>query len=171
MFSTSGFSKVTAAVAVAMMMVMMMQMMTTEAAAMLKAGIKSNHSGRTHRKSNAGAAAVETVPLQLDTSALVPTTNIIPLENSSISPWTYNVSHDDDLFPRILSEARCLLKGCLDSEGQEDRSLESRPIMHQVLLLRRFKPARAGHSYIYRLESRLMAVGCTCVRHIVQQQQ
>lgn len=86
-----------------------------------------------------------------------------------------SISHDDSLFPPTLSEARCLLHGCLDSEGQEDLSLESRPIMHQVLLLRRVRSAGAesgpGHSYHYRLESRLIAVGCTCVRPIIQHQQ
>ncbi|XP_070764786.1 interleukin 17a/f1 [Enoplosus armatus] len=162
MFSTSNSSKVTAACVV----LMVMMMMITEVAAMPKAGGQSKHS-KTHRKSSDGAA-VETVPLQLDPSALVPTRNIRPLENASVSPWAYNVSHDDSLFPPMLSEARCLLRGCLDKEGQEDLNLESRPIMHQVLLLRRVK---SGLSYHYRLESRLIAVGCTCVRPIVQHQQ
>ncbi|XP_071346098.1 interleukin 17a/f1 [Trachinotus anak] len=172
MFSTSTSGKVTAAcvVAVMMMMMMMMMMMTlTEGAAMLKEGSHSKHSGRTHKKSD--GAAVEMVPLQLDPNSLVPSRNIRPLENASISPWTYNVSLDDSLYPPVLSEARCLLKGCLDSEGQEDQSLESKPIMHHVLVLRRVKPAGAGQSYHYKLESRLIAVGCTCVRPIVQHQE
>ncbi|XP_044057181.1 interleukin 17a/f1 [Siniperca chuatsi] len=173
MFPTSNSCKVTAACVVAMMMMMVM-MMTTEAAAMPKAGGQSRHSAKTHRKSSDGAV-VETVPLQLDPNALVPTRNIRPLENASISPWAYNISRDDSLYPPMLSEARCLLRGCLDLEGQEDLSLESRPIMHQVLLLRRVRSAvagsGAGHSYHYRLESRLIAVGCTCVRPIVQHQQ
>ncbi|GLD55682.1 interleukin-17F-like protein [Lates japonicus] len=122
---------------------------------------------KTHKKSD--GAAVETIPLQLDPNSFVPTRNIRPLENASISPWTYNISHDDSLFPPVLSEARCLLQGCLDSQGVEDRNLESRPIMHQVLVLRRVRSAGAGdgHSYHYKLESRLIAVGCTCVRPIV----
>ncbi|XP_040895315.1 interleukin 17a/f1 [Toxotes jaculatrix] len=168
MFSTSNSSKVKAACAVAVM-VMMMMMMMVEAAAMPKPGGQTKHSAKTHKKSE--GAAVEMVHLQLDPSSLILTRNIRPLENASISPWTYNVSHDDSLFPPVLSEARCLLQGCLNSEGLEDRSLESRPIMHQVLLLRRVRSAGAAHSYHYRLESRLIAVGCTCVRPIVQQQQ
>lgn len=51
-----------------------------EAAAMPK------HS-KTHKKSD--GAAVETVPLQLDLNSFVPARNIRPLENASISPWTY----------------------------------------------------------------------------------
>ncbi|XP_022606149.1 interleukin-17F-like [Seriola dumerili] len=168
MFSTSTSCRKTAACVVAVMMMMMM-MTVTEAAAMLKPGGHSKHPSKTHRKSD--GATVETVPLQLDANSLVPSRNIRPLENDSISPWTYNVSHDDSLYPSVLSEAHCLLQGCLDSEGQEDRSLESRPIMHQVLVLRRVRPAGAGQNYHYRLESRLMAVGCTCVRPIVTQQQ
>ncbi|XP_038557882.1 interleukin 17a/f1 [Micropterus salmoides] len=165
MFPESNSSKVTAA-CVAMMIMMMV--MTNEAAVVPK------HSAKTQKSSD--GAAVETVPLQLDTNALAPTRNIRPLENASISPWAYNVSHDDSMFPPILSEARCLLRGCLDSEGLEDLSLESRPIMHQVLLLRRVRSAASagsgvGHSYHYRLESRLIAVGCTCVRPVIQHQQ
>ncbi|XP_054471836.1 interleukin-17F-like [Anoplopoma fimbria] len=170
MFSNS--NKVTA-VCVAMMMMMMMMMMTTEAAAMPKAGGHSKHSARTHRKSSDGAV-VETVPLQLDPSALVVSRSIRPLQNASISPWTYNISRDDSLFPPVLAEARCLLRGCLDSEGRENLNLESRPIMHQVLLLRRVKStgagSEAGHSYHYRLETRLIAVGCTCIRPVVKHQ-
>ncbi|XP_059212577.1 interleukin 17a/f1 [Centropristis striata] len=153
-------------------MMMMMMMMMALAVPMPKEASHSKHT-KTHRKSP-DEAAVETVPLQLDPNALVPSRNIRPLQNASISPWTYNMSRDDTLFPPVLSEARCLLHGCLDSEGREDLNLESRPIMHQVLLLRRVKStgagSGAGHSYHYRLESRLIAVGCTCVRPTVRHQ-
>ncbi|XP_031696698.1 interleukin-17F-like [Anarrhichthys ocellatus] len=168
MFSTSNSSNATAVVA---MMMMVMVMMMSEAAAMPKGGGQSKHSARTHRKSSDGAT-VQTVPLQLDPNVVVPPRTMRPLQNASISPWTYNVSHDDSLFPPVLSEARCLLKGCLDSDGREDLSLESKPIMQQVLLLRRVKSssAGAGPGYHYRLETRLMAVGCTCVRPVVRHQ-
>ncbi|XP_034722160.1 interleukin-17F-like, partial [Etheostoma cragini] len=85
------------------------------------------------------------------------------------------VSHDDTLFPPVLADARCLLRGCRDSEGREDLNLESRPIMHQVLVLRRVKSPGAGGAggaggHHFRLESRLLAVGCTCVRALVRHQ-
>ncbi|KAF7212161.1 interleukin-17F-like [Nothobranchius furzeri] len=132
-------------------MTMMMMMMMTPAAA--------KPHGRTFEE--------QTVPLRLDPNDLVPSTKITSLENTSISPWTYNISRDDSLFPNVLSEANCLLQGCLNLRGQEDLNLQSRPIMHQVLVLRRVKTADAGQGYHYRLESRLVAVGCTCVRPIV----
>ncbi|KAM7015986.1 interleukin 17a/f1 [Tautogolabrus adspersus] len=168
MLSTSSSSKVTVVYVAASLMMMMMMMMMTEGAAVTK------HSGKTHRKSS-GGASLETVPLQLDHNTFSHIRNIRPLHNASISPWTYNISRDDSLYPPVLSEARCLLQGCLDSEGQEDLSLESRPIMHHVLLLRRVRSAGAesgsDDSYHFRLESRLIAVGCTCVRPIIKIQQ
>ncbi|XP_069386708.1 interleukin 17a/f1 [Paralichthys olivaceus] len=167
MFSTSSSKNVTAACVVAMMMMMMM-VMSSKAAAMPRGGGQSKHSGKTSNKTDDAAAGM--VPLQLDPKSLVPTTNVRPLENASISPWTYNNFHDASLLPPVLSEARCLLQGCLNLEGVEDQSLESRPIMHQMLMLRRVKSASA-ESYHYKLESRLIAVGCTCVRPTIQQQQ
>ncbi|KAM7424766.1 hypothetical protein PAMA_000902 [Pampus argenteus] len=164
MFSKSNSCKVMAA---CMMMMMMMVLMMAEVTAMPKGGSHSRHPTRgQHRKTS--DAAVETVSLELDPNTLVPTRNIRPLENSSISPWEYNVSLDDSLYPPVLSEARCLRRGCLDKMGVEDLNLESKPIMHQVLLLRRVRSA--GDSYHYRLESRLIAVGCTCVRPVIQHQ-
>uniref|UniRef100_UPI0037E7316A interleukin 17a/f1 n=1 Tax=Semicossyphus pulcher TaxID=241346 RepID=UPI0037E7316A len=159
MFSTSNFSKVTVVCVAAMMMMMLI---TSEAAAV------SKRSAKTHKKSSEGS---QTVHLQLDPDTFGPTKNVRPLQNASISPWTYNVTHDESLFPPMLSEARCLLQGCLDSEGQEDLSLESKPIMHQVLLLRRVRSVGGGDNYHYRLETRLIAVGCTCVRPVVKHQQ
>ncbi|XP_072237271.1 interleukin 17a/f1 [Leuresthes tenuis] len=152
MLSAASSSKTMAVRAILMMMMMMMM----------------NAAAKPHKKSSEGAA-VETVPLMLDPSTLVPTKSIHPLENASISPWTYNITTDNSLLTPVMSEAHCLLKGCLDSEGKEDLNLRSRPIMHQVLVLRRVKPA--GGAYLYRLESRLIAVGCTCVRPLVQIQQ
>lgn len=58
-----------------------------EAATVPKAGGQSKHSAKTHRKPPAGE--VETVQLHLDPGVLVPSGNIRPLENASISPWTY----------------------------------------------------------------------------------
>ncbi|XP_060923591.1 interleukin 17a/f1 [Limanda limanda] len=163
MFLTS--NKVTAACVVAMMM---MVMMMSEAGAIPKGGGQSKHSAKTRNKTHDAAAGM--VPLQLDPKSLVPTTNIRPLENASISPWTYKETPDASLLPPVLSEARCLLQGCLNLEGVEDQSLESRPIMHQAMMLRRVKSA-GGESYHYKLETRLIAVGCTCVRPTITQQQ
>ncbi|XP_063325067.1 interleukin-17F-like [Pelmatolapia mariae] len=155
MFSATNSSKVTAACVVAIMMMMMI----TEAAAMPKTGRPHSH-----------GATLKTVSLQLDAKTLETHRHTRLLNNASISPWTYNVTTDDTLFPPFLSEAHCLLQGCLNSQGQEDRNLESRPIMHQVLLLRRIRPEGSA-DYHYRLESRLISVGCTCVKPVVRIQQ
>ncbi|XP_035808537.1 interleukin 17a/f1 isoform X2 [Amphiprion ocellaris] len=160
MFSAADSSRATAVVMATMMTLMMMM---PEVNAMPKAS-------KTHRKSSDGATP-ETVPLKLDSNTLVLSGNIRVLANDSISPWTYNVSSDDSLFPPVLSEARCLLKGCLDRHGREDQNLESRPIMHQLMMLRRIRSTGAEPSYHYRLEFRRIAVGCTCVRHAVVEQQ
>lgn len=69
------------------LMIVMVAAAAMEAAAVPKAGGQSKHSAKTHRKS--AAAEVETVQLHLDPSVLVPSGNIRPLENASISPWTY----------------------------------------------------------------------------------
>ncbi|PWA23314.1 hypothetical protein CCH79_00018940 [Gambusia affinis] len=82
-----------------------------------------------------------------------------------------STSHDESLFPPTLSEARCLLKGCLDLEGKEDQNLQSRPIWYQVMVLKRVRTEGAEHSYHYRLETRNVPVGCTCVRHMVHVQE
>ncbi|XP_062274420.1 interleukin 17a/f1 [Scomber scombrus] len=145
---------------------MMMMMMMPEVTANPKGG--KHHHAKEHKVSS-HEPSLETVPLQLDSNTMVPSKIIRPLENSSISPWTYKVSHDPSLHPAMLSEAQCLLRGCLDKEGIEDLSLESRPILHQMMLLRRVRSA-GETNYHYRLESRLIAVGCTCVRPVIQYQ-
>ncbi|XP_010784610.1 interleukin-17F-like [Notothenia coriiceps] len=166
MASANNSSKVTLFCVVAMMM--MMKMMMVEAAAMPKVGGQSKHP-KTHTEASDGAEA-EMIPLQIDNKFLNHYRSVRPLQNASVSPWTYNITNDATLVPPFLSEARCLLRGCLDLDGVEDLNLESRPIMHQVMMLRRVKSKGAETGYHYRLESRLLAVGCTCVRPTVQYQ-
>ncbi|XP_053721784.1 interleukin 17a/f1 [Synchiropus splendidus] len=117
------------------------------------------------------ARKIQTVPLHLDLDSLAPSANSRPLHKDSISPWTYNTTFDPSVYPPTLSEARCTFRGCLNSDGSEDRNLESKPIMHQVLVLRRVHSSNRSQTYHYRLESRLLAIGCTCVRPIVRTQQ
>ncbi|XP_056135129.1 interleukin-17F-like [Lampris incognitus] len=157
------------------MLMMMVMMMMRESDALPrshlgKTGGHSRHSPKTHKKSSDPTdAGSQTVSLQLDTSALVLPRSIRPLWNHSISPWTYNTSYDADRFPPFISEAKCSLQGCLNMEGTEDLSLESKPIWHQILVLRRVAGSD-DETYHYRLESRLISVGCTCVRPSVRHQ-
>uniref|UniRef100_A0A8C5DW30 Interleukin-17F-like n=2 Tax=Gouania willdenowi TaxID=441366 RepID=A0A8C5DW30_GOUWI len=131
---------------------MMVVMMMSEVTAMPKEMVKQV------------SKDVQTFPLHIDPTAFSPAPSMRPLHNSSISPWTYDFSHDDNCFPPVLSEARCLLKGCLDANGHEDQSLHSQPLMQQGLLLRRITAPEGGNQNHFRLESRLYAVGCVCVR-------
>ncbi|CAL9701321.1 unnamed protein product [Knipowitschia caucasica] len=110
------------------------------------------------------------VPLQLNTEVLAPAAPLRSLQNSSISPWTYDYKYDESLYPsHSFAEARCLLSGCLNLRGTEDSNLSSRLIKHQVLQLRRVKSSNG--TYYFRLEQRLRAVGCTCVRNTYIQQE
>ncbi|XP_072769444.1 interleukin 17a/f1 [Nerophis lumbriciformis] len=143
---------------------MMMMMMVN----VVDAGSLSTRSAVKHRRHS--GPRIETVPLQLNPSLLAPPRTFRPLQNDSISPWTYNYSQEASVFPPV-SEARCLLRGCLDSNGVEDLNLKSAPILHQVLLLHRLKSEGAEPGYHYRLEPRVIAVGCTCVRDHVRQQE
>uniref|UniRef100_A0AAY4A501 Uncharacterized protein n=1 Tax=Denticeps clupeoides TaxID=299321 RepID=A0AAY4A501_9TELE len=91
-----------------------------------------------------------------------------PINNSSLSPWVYSITEDDSRFPRTIMEARCLYSGCLNSKGQETLDLQSKPILTEVLILRRV--TGVGDTYYFRLESKTISVGCTCVRHQVEYQ-
>ncbi|XP_062378164.1 interleukin 17a/f1 [Sardina pilchardus] len=82
--------------------------------------------------------------------------------NSSMSPWTYNISHEDDRFPADIFNARCLHQGCLTAGGKVNEDLLSVPIERQILVLRK-KADRKGENY-FMLDYMTIAVGCTCVR-------
>ncbi|KAI5610890.1 interleukin 17a/f1 precursor [Silurus asotus] len=66
-----------------------------------------------------------------------------------------------------LSEARCLLTGCLNWKGVETLELESRRIFRQVPVLQRVRGD--DKNYFFRLEYKIISVGCTCVRPYVEQ--
>ncbi|KAG8511952.1 Interleukin-17F, partial [Galemys pyrenaicus] len=85
-------------------------------------------------------------------------------QNRSISPWDYNITRDPHRFPSEIAEADCKLSGCLNAEGQEDRSMNSVAITQEFLVLRR-EPHGCPRSF--RLEKVLVKVGCTCVRPVV----
>ncbi|RXN27345.1 interleukin-17F-like protein [Labeo rohita] len=90
---------------------------------------------------------------------------IRPINNDSISPWTYTYVDDESLFPSSIAVAKCSLTGCL-IDG-EDQDYQSTPIYTQIMVLRKIKGEK--HSYSLKLEYKTIAVGCTCVRPYVQQ--
>ncbi|XP_076027029.1 interleukin 17a/f3 [Genypterus blacodes] len=121
------------------------------------------------------------VKLFLDTMlqpqmATVPASNIA---NMSLSPWTYRESCDDSRFPRQMLHAQCLTTGCLSpqggdaggGEGEEDMSLEAKPIYYQVLVLHKVQKHKGSkrtgerkRKYHLQLGTEVITVGCTCVR-------
>ncbi|XP_017287889.1 interleukin 17a/f3 [Kryptolebias marmoratus] len=98
------------------------------------------------------------------------------LANTSLSPWTYTNSIDLSRFPERISQAKCQTSGCLGLQGNEDLTLQAKPIKYQVLVLRRVprKTAakkRGKKKYDYVLGTEVITVGCTCVRPGVVPQQ
>ncbi|TRY91969.1 hypothetical protein DNTS_009570 [Danionella cerebrum] len=105
--------------------------------------------------------------LILDNEFKTSDNSIQPINNDSISPWTYTYSHDDNLYPPSIAEAKCSLTGCL-MDGEEDLDYQSKPIYTQIMVLRRIQ-RDSRSTYSFRLEHKVIAVGCTCVRHHVVQ--
>uniref|UniRef100_UPI0037E95410 interleukin 17a/f3 n=1 Tax=Semicossyphus pulcher TaxID=241346 RepID=UPI0037E95410 len=102
------------------------------------------------------------------------------IANMSLSPWTYTDSFEESRLPMRISHAQCLTSSCLSLQGGgEDAALMARPIYYQVLVLHRLPKQRpnkkggkrAKKRYDFRLGTELIAVGCTCVRPSVTQQQ
>ncbi|XP_040285779.1 interleukin-17A-like [Bufo bufo] len=105
---------------------------------------------KVHMKINGGSSA------QLMTDSI---------KSRSMSPWEYSSNVDNNRFPVVINEARCLHHGCLDLEGNVDLSMNSVPIRQEILVLRR---EMRGCVPVYRLDKQLVTMGCTCVRPITQ---
>ncbi|XP_077095130.1 interleukin 17a/f1 [Siphateles boraxobius] len=94
---------------------------------------------------------------------------IQPINNESISPWTYTFTRDENLYPSSIAEAKCSLTGCLienNSKWIEVQDYQSKPIYTQIMVLRRIGGEK--HNYSFRLEYKTIAVGCTCIRPYVE---
>ncbi|XP_063080157.1 interleukin 17a/f1 [Engraulis encrasicolus] len=101
------------------------------------------------------------VCLRLNTS-LPDTPHIRAVSNSSVSPWEWSFSHDENRIPSHIAEARCMYTGCLTQDMEENLELLSKPIHHQILVLRKVPDEKEG--YALKLEYKTIAVGCTCVK-------
>ncbi|XP_041418326.1 interleukin-17A-like [Xenopus laevis] len=88
----------------------------------------------------------------------------IEMSNRSLSPWDYINDEDNNRYPSIIYEAKCRHAGCLDSQGNMDPRVNSIPISQEILVLRR---EMIGCTPSFRLEKKMITVGCTCVRPIV----
>ncbi|NXF09962.1 IL17F protein, partial [Smithornis capensis] len=86
------------------------------------------------------------------------------VKNRSLAPWDYRLDEDPNRFPQIIADAKCRLSGCVNPLGQEDHSLNSVPIKQEILVLRR---EQQGCRPTYRLEKKVITVGCTCVTPVI----
>ncbi|NWY20226.1 IL17F protein, partial [Aphelocoma coerulescens] len=133
-----------------------------------------------HRKAGASARLSEgclnqkdpkyptTVKVDIRISSSDPAFGMVhDIRNRSLAPWDYSLDDDPNRFPRVIADARCRLSGCVSPLGQEDHSLNSVPIKQEILVLRR---EQRGCLHSYRLEKRVITVGCTCVTPVIQHQ-
>ncbi|XP_034974673.2 interleukin-17C [Zootoca vivipara] len=88
------------------------------------------------------------------------------IHERSISPWTYRIDEDEDRYPRKLSIAECLCKGCIDVKtGQEVTSLNSVPVFQNMMVLRR-KPCQHNDEaagFTFEVKYIDVPVACACV--------
>ncbi|NXX75461.1 IL17F protein, partial [Urocolius indicus] len=94
-------------------------------------------------------------------------TMVHDVRNRSLAPWDYRLDEDPNRFPPVIADAECRLSSCVNPLGQEDHSLNSVPIQQEILVLRR---EQRGCQPTYRLEKKVITVGCTCVTPVVLHQ-
>ncbi|KGL83327.1 Interleukin-17F, partial [Tinamus guttatus] len=109
-----------------------------------------------------------TVKVDIHLSNSDPVSRIIhDVRNRSLSPWDYRLDEDPNRFPQVIADATCRHSSCVSPQGQEDHGLNSVPIRQEILVLRR-EPQ--GCQPTYRLEKKVITVGCTCATPLVQHQ-
>ncbi|XP_051470379.1 interleukin-17F-like [Apus apus] len=89
------------------------------------------------------------------------------VSNRSLAPWDYRLDEDPNRFPQVIADAKCRLSSCVTPLGQKDHSLNSVPIQQEILVLRR---EQRGCLPTYRLEKKVITVGCTCAAPVIQRQ-
>ncbi|NWH58637.1 IL17F protein, partial [Geococcyx californianus] len=95
------------------------------------------------------------------------TRTTLDVSSRSLSPWDYRIDEDHNRFPQVIANAKCRHARCVNSNGQLDHSLNSVPINQEILVLQR---ERKGCHQSYRLEKKIITVGCTCVTPLVRHQ-
>ncbi|NXD80158.1 IL17F protein, partial [Halcyon senegalensis] len=89
------------------------------------------------------------------------------VSSRSLAPWDYRVDEDHNRFPQMIADAKCRHSRCVNSNGQLDHSVDSVPIKQEILVLRR---ERKGCHQTFRLEKKIITVGCTCVTPLIRHQ-
>ncbi|XP_056419990.1 interleukin-17F-like isoform X1 [Hyla sarda] len=86
----------------------------------------------------------------------------------STSPWEYSYDRNVYRYPVVIAEAKCNMAVCVDAQGEVDNNVISVPIRQEILVLyhemNKCVPS-------FKLEKKLVTVGCTCVRAIIKEQQ
>ncbi|XP_075719930.1 interleukin-17F-like isoform X2 [Rhinoderma darwinii] len=90
------------------------------------------------------------------------------VKKRSTSPWEYSYDKNINRHPVIIAEAKCDIAGCMDTQGNVDNNLNSVPIRQEILVLHR---EMKGCVPAFKLERKIVTVGCTCVRPVIQEQQ
>ncbi|XP_051470393.1 interleukin-17A [Apus apus] len=89
------------------------------------------------------------------------------VSNRSLAPWDYRIDEDHNRFPRVIADAKCRHSRCVNTDGQLDHSVNSVPIKQEILVLRR---EQKGCHQSFRLEKKIITVGCTCVTPLIRHQ-
>ncbi|XP_052665863.1 interleukin-17A [Harpia harpyja] len=89
------------------------------------------------------------------------------VSSRSLAPWDYRIDEDHNRFPQVISDAKCRHSRCVNLDGQLDHSVNSVPIKQEILVLRR---EQKGCHQSYRLEKKIITVGCTCVTPLIRHQ-
>ncbi|NXA42522.1 IL17F protein, partial [Eudromia elegans] len=109
-----------------------------------------------------------TVKVDIHIGSSDPVPRIIhDVRNRSLAPWDYRLDEDPNRFPPVIADATCRHSRCVGPQGQEDHGLNSVPIRQEILVLRR-EPRGCLPSY--RLEKKVVTVGCTCATPLVLHQ-
>ncbi|NWR56232.1 IL17F protein, partial [Bucorvus abyssinicus] len=85
----------------------------------------------------------------------------------SLAPWDYRIDEDHNRFPQVIADAKCRHSRCVNLNGQLDHSVNSVPIKQEILVLRR---EQKGCHQSFRLEKKIITVGCTCVTPLIRHQ-
>ncbi|NWU82185.1 IL17 protein, partial [Onychorhynchus coronatus] len=89
------------------------------------------------------------------------------MSSRSLSPWDYRIDEDHNRFPQVIADAECRHLSCVNSNGELDYSLNSVPIKQEILVLQR---EQKGCQQSFKLEKKLITVGCTCVTPLMKPQ-
>ncbi|NXU49943.1 IL17F protein, partial [Turnix velox] len=110
----------------------------------------------------------QTVRVNISISSMSQDTKTtLDVNSRSLAPWDYRIDEDHNRFPRVIADAKCRHSRCVNSDGELDHSVNSVPIRQEILVLRR---EQKGCHQTYRLEKKIITVGCTCVTPLIQHQ-